>query len=129
MLAFIPIGQLIGVFEIPRPGLSLNAAAPLYLWGRSLAIRICRRRVRVDHCDETIARDAARAAYSVRDRFRRAVRADGAWTAAHVDGSGWDRRLDRRRHRSGSDVHKGPNCRPWRGLGLQNANIWVPLLL
>ena len=38
MLAFIPVGQMIGVFEIPRLGLSWNAAAPLYLWGVSLAI-------------------------------------------------------------------------------------------
>ncbi|MCM2475393.1 DMT family transporter [Rhizobium sp. CG5] len=38
MLAFVPIGQMMGVFEVPRLGLSWHAAAALYLWGVSLAI-------------------------------------------------------------------------------------------
>lgn len=38
MLAFVPVGQILGVFEIPRLGLSWHAAAPLYLWGMSLAM-------------------------------------------------------------------------------------------
>jgi drug/metabolite transporter (DMT)-like permease len=38
MLAFGPFGQMLGAIEVPRLGLSWNAAAPLYLWGVSLAI-------------------------------------------------------------------------------------------
>jgi drug/metabolite transporter (DMT)-like permease len=38
MLAFIPVGQMIGVFQVPRLGLSWNVAAPLYIWGVSVAI-------------------------------------------------------------------------------------------
>ena len=38
MLVFIPIGLAMNVFEIPRLGLAWPTAAPLYLWGTSLAI-------------------------------------------------------------------------------------------
>ncbi|TCQ02182.1 EamA-like transporter family protein [Rhizobium sp. PP-F2F-G36] len=38
MLAFVPVGQMIGVFEVPRLGLSWTVGAPLYIWGVSLAI-------------------------------------------------------------------------------------------
>jgi len=38
VLAFMPIGLATGVFEMPRLGLSWGIAAPLYIWGTSLAI-------------------------------------------------------------------------------------------
>jgi drug/metabolite transporter (DMT)-like permease len=38
MLAFLPIGLVLGVFEIPRLGLRWDVAAPLYVSGTSLAI-------------------------------------------------------------------------------------------
>jgi drug/metabolite transporter (DMT)-like permease len=38
MLAFAPIGLAMGVFEIPWLGLDWSAAAPLYVWGTSLAL-------------------------------------------------------------------------------------------
>jgi drug/metabolite transporter (DMT)-like permease len=38
MLAFVPFGLAIGVFNIPRLGLGWEAAGPLYLWGTSLAL-------------------------------------------------------------------------------------------
>ena len=38
MLAFVPIGLAMGVFDIPRLGLGWDVAAPLFLWGTSLAI-------------------------------------------------------------------------------------------
>jgi drug/metabolite transporter (DMT)-like permease len=38
MLAFLPIGLVLGAFEIPRLGLHWHVAAPLYVWGTSLAI-------------------------------------------------------------------------------------------
>jgi len=37
MLAFFPVGALLGVFQIPHLGLSWKAAGPLYVWGISLA--------------------------------------------------------------------------------------------
>jgi len=38
MLAFVPVGMVMDVFEMPRLGLGWNVAAPLYVWGTSLAI-------------------------------------------------------------------------------------------
>jgi|HubBroStandDraft_1064217.scaffolds.fasta_scaffold47779_3 hypothetical protein len=38
MLVFVPLGSLLGVFEIPRLGLRWEAAGPLYIWGTSLAV-------------------------------------------------------------------------------------------
>ncbi|MGM4884873.1 DMT family transporter [Hyphomicrobiales bacterium] len=38
MLAFVPVGVVMDVFEMPRLGLGWNVAAPLYVWGTSLAI-------------------------------------------------------------------------------------------
>jgi drug/metabolite transporter (DMT)-like permease len=38
MLAFLPVGLSMGVFEIPRLGLGWDTAAPLLLWGAGLAI-------------------------------------------------------------------------------------------
>jgi drug/metabolite transporter (DMT)-like permease len=38
MLVFLPFGLALGAFEIPRLGLRWDTAAPLYLWGTSLAI-------------------------------------------------------------------------------------------
>jgi len=38
MLAFVPIGVVMDVFEMPRLGLGWNVAAPLYVWGTFLAI-------------------------------------------------------------------------------------------
>lgn len=38
MLVFLPIGLLLGVFEIPRLGLGWGVAAPLYIWGTLLAM-------------------------------------------------------------------------------------------
>lgn len=37
MVAFVPIGLAMNAFEIPRLGLGWHAAAPLYIWGVSLA--------------------------------------------------------------------------------------------
>jgi drug/metabolite transporter (DMT)-like permease len=37
MLAFVPVGLLLNVFEIPRLGLRWGVAEPLYIWGTSLA--------------------------------------------------------------------------------------------
>jgi drug/metabolite transporter (DMT)-like permease len=37
MLVFVPVGSLLGVFEIPRLGLRWETAAPLYIWGTALA--------------------------------------------------------------------------------------------
>jgi drug/metabolite transporter (DMT)-like permease len=38
VLAFLPIGLWLGVFEIPPLGLSWDGARPLYLWGTALAL-------------------------------------------------------------------------------------------
>jgi drug/metabolite transporter (DMT)-like permease len=38
MLSFLPIGLKLGVFEIPRLGLRWEIAAPLYIWGTTLAV-------------------------------------------------------------------------------------------
>jgi drug/metabolite transporter (DMT)-like permease len=38
MLAFLPIGLVLGVFEIPRLGLRWGVAAPLYISGTLLAV-------------------------------------------------------------------------------------------
>jgi drug/metabolite transporter (DMT)-like permease len=38
MLVFLPLGFVLGVFQIPRLGLGWNSAAPLYFWGTSLAL-------------------------------------------------------------------------------------------
>ncbi|MBB4185778.1 DMT family transporter [Sinorhizobium terangae] len=38
MLAFMPVGLALGVFEIPRLGLGWDVAAPLYLWGTGMAL-------------------------------------------------------------------------------------------
>jgi drug/metabolite transporter (DMT)-like permease len=38
MLAFLPVGLQLGVFEIPHLGLGWPAAAPIYIWGISLAV-------------------------------------------------------------------------------------------
>jgi drug/metabolite transporter (DMT)-like permease len=38
MLAFVPLGSVLGVFEIPRLGLRWESAEPLYIWGTSLAV-------------------------------------------------------------------------------------------
>jgi drug/metabolite transporter (DMT)-like permease len=38
MLVFVPVGLSFGVFEIPRLGLRWDTAAPLYIWGMSLAL-------------------------------------------------------------------------------------------
>lgn len=38
MLAFLPFGMAMGLFEFPRLGLGWQAAAPLYIWGVSLAV-------------------------------------------------------------------------------------------
>lgn len=38
MLAFVPIGLALDVFKIPYLGLGWENAAPLYLWGTSLAV-------------------------------------------------------------------------------------------
>jgi drug/metabolite transporter (DMT)-like permease len=38
MLAFAPIGLVLGVFNIPELGLGWENAAPLYVWGTSLAV-------------------------------------------------------------------------------------------
>jgi drug/metabolite transporter (DMT)-like permease len=38
MLVFLPIGLLLGLFEIPRLGLGWGVAAPLLIWGTALAI-------------------------------------------------------------------------------------------
>ncbi len=37
MLAFVPVGLLLSVFEIPSLGLRWGVAEPLYIWGTSLA--------------------------------------------------------------------------------------------
>jgi drug/metabolite transporter (DMT)-like permease len=37
MLAFVPVGLLLNVFQLPRLGLRWQVAEPLYLWGTSLA--------------------------------------------------------------------------------------------
>jgi len=38
MIAFVPVGLLTGVFEIPRLGLHWKAAAALYIWSTVLAV-------------------------------------------------------------------------------------------
>lgn len=38
MLAFVPVGMAMGLFEFPRLRLGWEIAAPLYIWGVSLAI-------------------------------------------------------------------------------------------
>jgi drug/metabolite transporter (DMT)-like permease len=38
MLAFLPLGVIMDVFQIPRIGLQWESAAPLYIWGTSLAV-------------------------------------------------------------------------------------------
>ncbi len=38
MLLFLPLGLLLGMFEIPNLGLGWNEASRLYIWGASLAI-------------------------------------------------------------------------------------------
>jgi drug/metabolite transporter (DMT)-like permease len=38
MLAFLPFGLVLDVFEIPRLGPSWRVAEPLYIWGTSLAV-------------------------------------------------------------------------------------------
>lgn len=38
MLVFVPVGLLLGVFEIPRLGLHWHVAAPLLMWAAGLAV-------------------------------------------------------------------------------------------
>ncbi|RWB37276.1 MAG: DMT family transporter [Mesorhizobium sp.] len=38
MLAFLPVGTTIGLFQLPKLGFGWEAAGPLYLWGVSLAL-------------------------------------------------------------------------------------------
>jgi hypothetical protein len=78
MLVFLPIGSLLNVFELSRPGWRCASAGPLYVWGASMAClaSICGTGVDVRRAAAT--RGGSRAIDNHGDDLRNDVWLDGS---------------------------------------------------